>query len=474
MCLIIVSVPVSAVEESSVEPSGGGGGSYHRGRDYELTDTMRYWIAAFALAQGITFVNPLDSDAIQDFYDSLSYTDKQAIIDCDTNTSLKDFVWDYNIFVQPTKAQVESLVNNLAQFFTHEKYFSSVGSVDYGQSVSFSGTSINLSLADQIVLTTQSAADPDPGNKDCHVDYKIAGFTLRQYYHSYYMPTDVFPDSSASSIYNYVFLKPDSGDLCFRHDVQFGNSAIYSNLAFDYTNLVLRFQKHGNSSTVGFSFNGGNRFYSISNRCYYVLYTDSRGTFFSNNGVAYNNLFFADNVAALNYFFGQGGISIDSSFEVHEVSSTPDVIEIDEDKQTTFVNNFNAMSDDDVISIVIPTSNTYNTFVNNPDLLFDFSQDNLYDSSLTLPATDGNKWANKFPFCLPFDIYHLFSNFSAEPEAPELHMLVLPANSFGFSNDAFYIDFDFADYNILVQILRFFIALGFVIWLIVITNKLIK
>ena len=122
------------------------------------------------------------------------------------------------------------------------------------------------------------------------------------------------------------------------------------------------------------------------------------------------------------------------------------------------------------------TNNYYNydDYVKNPDLLFDFSQDGLYKKDIYLPSSDGNKWANKFPFCLPFDIYHLISNFSAEPEAPELHMLVLPANAFGMQNDDFYIDFDFADYNILVQILRFFIAIGFVIWLIVITNKLLQ
>ena len=90
-----------------------------------------------------------------------------------------------------------------------------------------------------------------------------------------------------------------------------------------------------------------------------------------------------------------------------------------------------------------------------------------------MPSYDGNILATKFPFCIPFDIIHLFTNFSAEVEAPELHFVVLPANSFNLGNEEFCIDIDFQDYHVIVQLLRFFIAAGFVLWLMVVTNRVL-
>lgn len=482
MCLTVILTSVlivSAEEESSLAEGGGSG--LHRDYDYELTDNMRLFIAAFALAQGIKFDSPLQSKAIADYYYSLSDSDKQTIIDMyDKNNGV--LIGYKKVFESPV-SELRNLINTIKDFFTRDKFFSNTGGVDYGQSVSFNGnTYINLSQDEQIFITTQSAADPSPNNPNCHVDYQIAGFSLRCYYHSYWMPPELCGYFNNDNHYSWgTFLIPDDGDLFFRvHDSTIlANGNTYYNLAFDQQKLLLTFRPMYGGSDVVLRFDTF-CFYSKSsyrqdNMIVYNLWSDSSGTYFRGNDYSiYKNLIFSDKIAALNYFFGQGNMSIDSAFEVHEIDRTPDVIDIDEDTQTDFVNQVDNMSDDDVITIVIPTSTTYNNFVNDPSLLFDFSQDNLYDSALNLPASDGNKWANKFPFCLPFDIYHLISNFSAEPEAPKLHMLALPANAFGMQNDDFYIDFDFADYNILVQILRFFIAIGFVIWLIVITNKLLQ
>ena len=202
----------------------------------------------------------------------------------------------------------------------------------------------------------------------------------------------------------------------------------------------------------------------------------------ANSSDIYKGLTFSSALGALQWFMSLCGIDFsgtNNSDYYRDTSATPVVIDNTKVEQTisNITNNYH---EGDTVSMVYPsyyiTNNYYNydDYVKNPDLIFDFSQDGLYKKDIYFPSSDGNKWANKFPFCLPFDIYHLISNFSAEPEAPELHMLVLPANAFGMQNDDFYIDFDFADYNILVQILRFFIAIGFVIWLIVITNKLLQ
>ena len=447
----------------------------------ELTVKMRLAVAAFALAQGIVFDNPATSSAILDFYNDLSYADKQKV---HALSELIDNVDNaYKTVASFQKDVADYMTNLISSFFTHEKYFSGTGSVDYGQSVSYNGNSnVDLTLADQIFLTTQTASDPSPNNHDCHVDYRISqGFVLRAYYHSYAMPIDIWSEFAnlTPNSNNYSILVPDLGDLCAMSYSSLSNNTVYSNLSFNFSDYQLTFKSVSND-TLTFTFVNNSCFYSKSmfNSSTYITYRigelNGKYAYLDRNYSAYKSLTFDTKTDAVNYFLQQGGMSITEPFAVEEAVSSNDVLEIDEDKQTQFITQISNMSDDDVITIVIPTSTTYNNFASDPSLLFDFSQDNLYDSSLNLPSSDGSKWANKFPFCLPYDIYHLFSNFSAEPEAPELHMLVLPEDSFGMQNDDFYIDLDFADYNILVQILRFFIALGFVIWLIVITNKLMK
>ena len=127
------------------------------------------------------------------------------------------------------------------------------------------------------------------------------------------------------------------------------------------------------------------------------------------------------------------------------------------------------LPEDATIPLVLPgTEAQYNQLVSSVPV------SGLYDADIDMPTVNGNLWKTKFPFCIPFDLINLFSGFSAEAEAPSFHVLVMPANSFGLSNDDIYWDIDFAPYNYLVQILRFFIALGFVLWLIMITRKLIR
>ena len=504
MCLVLILMSVVTVDAEEVEESSqgsgasasfgadvidmgkvmdyingtgsfsSGGGSRHRWSG-DLSSKMRLIVSAFALAQGITFDNPLTSKAILNFYNDLSETDKKKI---HAISELLDNVEDaYNVIATVSKDVADYMTTLISSFFTHEKYFSGTGIVDYGQSVSYNGNSnVDLTVADQIVLTTQTASDPSPNSHNCHVDYRVSsGFVLRAYYHSICLNSDVCSNFEySSSVMDYCLLVPDDGDLIAFSQHKLLNNSIYSNLAFNFSDYQIKFRSVSND-VLSFTFDSNFVFISKSaNKIYRASMWGDKYAITDPDYNLYNGLVFNSMTDLVNYFFQQGGMSITEPYPVHEAVTSHDVIEIDEDKQSDFVNQVYNMSDNDVITIVIPTSTNYNNFASDPSLLFDFSQDNLYDSSLNLPSSDGNKWANKFPFCLPFDIYHLISNFSAEPEAPKLHMLVLPANVFGMQNDDFYIDFDFSDYNILVQILRFFIAIGFVIWLIVITNKLLQ
>lgn len=202
----------------------------------------------------------------------------------------------------------------------------------------------------------------------------------------------------------------------------------------------------------------------------------------------YNNLTFDSPFLALKYFFDLCGINISSgsSSQYVAVSTDPSPIAIDQtiydqtiSNITTTVTN-SSYQEGDAVTMVFPSYNITNNYYNyddyrqHPEYIFDFDQDGLLNSDFNMPSYDGNILATKFPFCIPFDVYNLVSNLVATPEAPQFHWLVLPANSFGMTNDDFYIDLDFTPYNFLVYLMRFFIAIGFVVWLMVKTKELMQ
>lgn len=202
----------------------------------------------------------------------------------------------------------------------------------------------------------------------------------------------------------------------------------------------------------------------------------------------YNDLVFASCFDALAWFWDLCGVNIRSgSPSVYTaVDTSPPPIVIDNttyDNTVTNITNVvtnNTYQEGDSVEMVFPsyyiTNNYYNydDYRQHPEYILDFNQDGLLNSDFNMPAYDGNILATKFPFCIPFDVYNLVSNLVVEPEAPQFHWLVLPADSFGLGNDDFYIDLDFTPYNFLVQLMRFFIAAGFVVWLMTKTKDLMQ
>lgn len=76
----------------------------------------------------------------------------------------------------------------------------------------------------------------------------------------------------------------------------------------------------------------------------------------------------------------------------------------------------------------------------------------------------------KFPFCIPFDIYTAFTVMYHQPVAPVFVLpIVFPA--YGIDES---ITIDFADFEVLARIVRWFLSAIFVIGLIMVTRKLIK
>ncbi len=75
----------------------------------------------------------------------------------------------------------------------------------------------------------------------------------------------------------------------------------------------------------------------------------------------------------------------------------------------------------------------------------------------------------KFPFCLPWDFYNAFSNLAA-PAKPPVFVYPIKLARLGINQS---ITIDFAPYSNLASICRWFISLSFIVWLILITRKII-
>lgn len=227
--------------------------------------------------------------------------------------------------------------------------------------------------------------------------------------------------------------------------------------------------------------NNSSFFYDYGTGNCYKLKSVSGGYAFVSQSTNENfgGLIFSTDLLAVDWFLKSCGFytnttTPDTAQVYTDQSATDGVIDYDPDRTQTAIDNIGDHVVDDQLPMVIPGSDDLlKDIADSPDLVWDVSATGVYTGSIDLPTVPGNLWYDKFPFCVPYDVVRLFTSFAAEPEAPSFHILVLPENSFGFENEAVYFDIDFADYDMLVKILRFFLAAGFVLWLIVMTRKLI-
>ena len=81
-----------------------------------------------------------------------------------------------------------------------------------------------------------------------------------------------------------------------------------------------------------------------------------------------------------------------------------------------------------------------------------------------------NSITTKFPFSLPFDIYHVFNILSAEPKTPCFH---IPIDFSSIGGQVYNIDIDLSDYDFIANIVRWLLYGAFLVGLIILTNKLI-
>lgn len=132
------------------------------------------------------------------------------------------------------------------------------------------------------------------------------------------------------------------------------------------------------------------------------------------------------------------------------------------------------VSNDASVSVSIPTTKYKLDELVNDDTIADTAVDtNTYPDGV--PKIDSSGLFDKFPFCLPYDLYNVFAGFYTDNAvAPRFEF---PFRYLKDDNGNYLINenivIDFAVLDDVVPILRFFISLGFVVVLIQITRKMI-
>ena len=230
------------------------------------------------------------------------------------------------------------------------------------------------------------------------------------------------------------------------------------------------------SSFLSLKFFNGRYFDMETKNIYQIQFNGTKYQFIClDDGSVYNDLSFPSKQAIVDWYLDQCGFYTDTyqnEKSYVEPESTEDVYNYDSTKTDAAQDYIDNLAGDTVSTVLPGTDEQAQTLVDNPSAVWDVSTVD-YDGSINLPSVDSSVWFDKFPFCIPFDFIKLFSSFTAEPEAPKFHILVLPANSFGLSNEDIYWDIDFSDYDVLVKILRLFVGLGFLYFLMIKTRGLI-
>lgn len=76
---------------------------------------------------------------------------------------------------------------------------------------------------------------------------------------------------------------------------------------------------------------------------------------------------------------------------------------------------------------------------------------------------------DKFPFCIPFDLFHAIDTLTAEKEKPEF-TITFPSIA---TSEPVSFTFNFDDYELVIEIFRYFVLLAFCIGLVINTKKIL-
>jgi len=180
-----------------------------------------------------------------------------------------------------------------------------------------------------------------------------------------------------------------------------------------------------------------------------------------------NDQFYADGVSVLNQTYddviGRIGTAVGLKNDAGDVISFPLNIPIDASKS---IGKARDVSQEKVLGKDISTT---------ADKEKDDTTNKDRDTTLPKPATLPDLalpeiiFKEKFPFCLPWDLYIAFSNLVAPAQPPKWEV-PFKIQSLHFTQN---VSVDFSQFSTLAAIMRWGLSLIFVIWLILLTRKII-
>ena len=462
---------------------------------------------------GISF-DPSDvgtcNSITNDLYDSLTDNSKSVV-----NNIVSNYSDNISRYIKFNKDILSTVFNEI------KSWFSSNSSVSSGVITVTPNESGKIGFASDQIFSfyAPAPADNDFIVVDLGQSFLYYGYVNRSVW-SPYSDAVVKKTGSSSSATREGFvqlsiLQSDNVDLsCVSitnpfDTLKFAEGTYTANLPTLYGGL---FKKH-NSCYIGFQCSAsGNRatmlnrvindkslFYDSDGFSYELMQDGTKWSFcrVGNQTIHYHDLEFDDYYLAVGWFLLMCGLGARLSSSSSITPSVSDDYQPHANNtfvfDTDIVNNYitnvynTADEDDDVTLVVIGNDHDLNEVINNN--LQDLMPGDglkywipLLPDSFPLIVYNRLLWETKFPFCLFSDFANLLSIFEDSAEIPEFNFLLFPDGFFGMdfgdpgisSNDDIYITVDFAPYDSIVRILRFFISAGFIAGLILITSKFTK
>lgn len=445
---------------------------------------------------GITFATNQDAQkAVSDWFWSLG-DDVKALWE----EYSKNWVEGYNIICDWEVSGWKTICNSCYDFF-NTRYYNNT-SVDLsitasGDKLGFTpDTMFSFDIPEHSPNTTFSV---NLGKSTLTIIDQTQLCTIAPDYQGFFSDDEFLNVKGNGDLYCRLYsVKSDDGLEWFWIDWSYGSGNSHDSTFVYPGTYKSSFYRNGQNFRNGLSV-GINEYTQFSLFCHWddrYVYKDGNGNYYhitqKSNGkysfackdTSVANLFdmeFDTPENACGYFVSKLGLiyplsNYGDSVGVYVPGDTKADVTINKDRLDSKIDEVNNLPADSTVSTVLPGTMEYlDEMQANPDLVTDVSAEGVYNAEIPAIKSDPLLWQTKFPFCLPFDLYNLFTGFNSTAEAPVWHLLVLPENSFGIENEAIYFDIDFGANGLdtFVKYMRFFIAAAFVVWLIMISRKLI-
>ena len=453
-----------------------------------IDDAIIFFLGAFLVCCGLTFTSTSAiTDAAQDFYDS-SPSDVKDIIEYNAHQVEVDSALG-NGFVAVLKSQWKSLIDEFVRQFPQYSHIELDSTNILKEQLN--GNSLIAALVSGSVITLSN-----PWKQDTNVFMQTSASTTLSFY-----GIDTFKKVYGDSTYKAVCSSSAQFKEAFNTQYAIFSSSIGLDLVFvlgwnycDNATVSLSYYDYSDEFRVGSTllepFGYGCLLYN-KELCS-VTYSSSGLTITSPTCGNVVQKWIADDVISSNdTLINCDNLTIRSVKALDQLLLGQDVFGVGVDAaHIPGIDSFPSTADDitdvgtypDSIGISVPQDLTDTISKTAEDIrTVDKDKTDTKDDTKEDPDTKPNKpsipalslpeilFKEKFPFCLPWDLYNLFAGLQTEEEAPRF-VVPFKFERLGIDEE---IVIDFSDYEEQIKIIRFFTGAMFVLALIMISRKLI-